>query len=191
MTRPAPLHPPIKAGFFVGAALPFIIPMLVTLALVLSVGEAWPRQIAPGSGLKLAGLIATGLTALAVFAAITVRHSQARLRKGAAVLCAITGLMGWPVWSVGVLPSINGASLGPEIAVAMVLERTEMTAASRSKTRYHWAWLRPLGAAAPVDAGRYFVPVDLYDRWNANPPARVSMRTAQGQLGAVVVTGFE
>jgi hypothetical protein len=191
MTRRAAPVAPVRAGFFVAAALPFLIPMLLTLALVLTVGEAWPRQIAPGSGLKLAGFVATGLTALAVLAAITFRHGEARLRKAAAVLCAVTGLMGWPVWSVGVLPSVNGSALGPPESVAMVLERTEVTTASRSNTRYHWAWLRPVSAGAPVGAGRYFIPPDLHARWSAAPPTRVTLTVARGRLGAVVVTGFE
>jgi hypothetical protein len=191
MSRAAPRTPPIGAGFFVGAALPFIIPMLVTMALVLTVGEAWPRQIAPGSGLKLAGLVAAGLTGLAVFAALTFRHSDARLRKGAALLCAITSLMGWPVWSIGVLPSVNGSALGPPEAAAMVLERTEVTTVSRSNSLNHWAWLRPLSAGAPVEAGRFFIPQDLHARWSANPPDRVTLTVARGRLGAVVVTGFE
>ena len=193
MTRAAPRTPPIGAGFFVGATLPFIIPILVTLALVLTVGEAWPRQIAPGSGLKLAGFVATGFTALAVFAAMTVRRGEARLRKAAAMLCALTAVMGWPVWSIGVLPSINGSALGLEKPVPMVLERTEVTTAARSRTRHHWAWLRPATgwAGSQVEQGRYFIPEELYQRWNANPPARVTVRIARGRLGAVVVTGFE
>ncbi len=172
-------------------ALPFFLPMLLTLALLLTVGESWPRQIAPGSGLKLAGFVATGLTALAVLAAISARHGEARLRKGAALLCALTGLMGWPVWSIGVLPSVNGSALTAPQAVTMVLERTEVTTASRSNSRHHWAWLRPLSAGAPVAAGRYFIDQDLYDRWSVAPPERVTVSAARGRLGAVVVTGFE
>jgi hypothetical protein len=191
MTRRAAPVAPVRAGFFVAAALPFFIPMLLTLALVLTVGEAWPRQIAPGSGLKLAGFVAAGLTGLAVFAALTFRHSDARLRKGAALLCALTSLMGWPVWSVGVLPSVNGSALGAPEGVAMVLERTETTTVSRSSTLNHWAWLRPRSSAAPVEAGRYFISQDLHARWSANPPATVTLRIARGRLGAVVVTGFE
>lgn len=179
------------AGFFAGAALPFAIPVLVTFALVLTVGESWPRQIAHGSGLKLVGLAATGLTAFGVFAALTLRLGDRRLRKGAAGLCAITGLMGWPVWTIGVLPSVNGAALGPETRAAMVLERTEVTTASRSRTRHHWAWLRPERASTPVGAGRYFIPEEVYARWGANRPRTVTLRTARGQLGAVVVTGVE
>jgi hypothetical protein len=73
----------------------------------------------------------------------------------------------------------------------MVLERTETTTASRSSTRHHWAWLRPVSAGAPVGAGRYFIGEDLYERWNANPTERVTLTIAPGRLGAAVVTGFE
>ncbi len=191
MARNVPPDPPMEARFFVGVALPFIIPMLVTLALVLTVGESWPRQIAPGSGLKLAGFVATGLTALGVFAIVTMRRSDPRLRKGAALLCAITSVMGWPVWSIGVLPSINGSALGAPQDVAMVLERTEVTTVSRSSNLNHWAWLRPRNAAAPIRAGRYFISEDLYARWSANPPGSITLRIARGRLGAVVVTGIE
>jgi hypothetical protein len=191
MSRTAPRTPPIGAGFLIGAALPFIIPMLVTLTLLLTIGEAWPRQIAPGSGLKLAGLVAAGLTGLAVFAALTFTRSDTRLRKGAALLCTITSLMGWPVWSVGVLPSVNGSALDQPDTVTMVLERTEVTTVSRSSTLHHWAWLRPRSSAAPVEAGRYFIPQDLHARWSANPPNTVTLRIARGRLGAMVVTGFE
>ena len=180
-------------GFFVAAALPFLIPMLLTLGLVLTVGESWPRQIAPGSGLKLAGFVATILTALAVLAAISLRYRDAAQRKGAGLLCALTALMGWPVWSIGVLPSVNGSALGPEQAVPMALERTEVTTASRSSTRHHWAWLRPETASGRrlVKAGRYFIPEDLYQRWGPNPPDNVTLMIARGRLGAVVVTGIE
>lgn len=188
--RAAPVAPP-RVGFFLAAVLPFVLPMLVTLALVLTIGESWPRQIAPGSGLKLAGLVATGLTALAVLAALSLKHRDARLRKGAALLCALTGLMGWPVWSVGVLPSVNGSALSAPESVRMVLERTEITTASRSTALHHWAWLRPVSAGAPVAAGRYFIPQDLHDRWSETQPERVTVTTARGALGAMVVTGFE
>ncbi len=44
----------VPQTFFVKLMLPFAVPITVTMALVLAVGERWPRSIAPGSGLKLA-----------------------------------------------------------------------------------------------------------------------------------------
>lgn len=111
--------------------LPFALPILITMALVLTIGEAWPRNIAPGSGLKLAGLVATAFTGAAVWGLATRRVDDWQVRKGVAILCAVTALMGWPVWSMGVLPSVNGMTLGPEEQTPMRLMRLEITAPSK------------------------------------------------------------
>lgn len=193
MKPKVPKTAPVRASFFAKVVLPFVIPALLTLVLVITVGESWPRQIAPGSGLKLAGLLASGFTAVIVFAAITRKVAESRVHKAGALLCAVTGLMGWPVWTLGVLPSVNGSQLGTAQATPMVLENTEITIASRSSDRYHWAWLRPATAPGtdPMQADRYFISEELYTRWTANPPASVTLTTATGRLGAQVVTGFE
>lgn len=181
----------VPPSFFAKLMLPFAFPMLVTLALVILVGESWPRNIAPGSGLKLAGLVATALTGAMVWHRATRSIADRRAHKMAALMCAVTGLMGWPVWTVGVLPSVNGISLGPQSAVRMALERTEVTTVSRSSALNHWAWLRPLSPDAEVVAGRYFIPEATYQRWNSEQPSTVTVTTARGLLGAQVVTGYE
>jgi hypothetical protein len=171
--------------------LPFAIPICLTLVLALSVGEDWPRNIAPGSGLKLAGLLATAVTALAAWF-IAIRHiADRRAHQMAALVCGISGLMGWPVWSVGIMPSVNGMSLGPEQSVRMILERTEDTRVSRSRRRNHWAWLQPASPGGEAGAGRYFIPEATYMRWNETRPATVTVTVAQGLLGAQVATRFE
>lgn len=174
-------------GFFAKLLLPFAIPLVLTMALVILVGESWPRQIAPGSGLKLAGLGASALTTILVWHSVTHGIADRRVRKMAALICGMVGMLGWPVWSMGILPSINGARLGPATTQRMVLERLETTFVSRSRARHHWAWLR-LGDAR---ADRYFISEQLYTRWNSQRPDTVTVTFAPGLLGAEVVTGYE
>ena len=45
----------VPRGWHIKAILPFALPIIVTFALLILVGDRWPRGIAPGSGLKLAG----------------------------------------------------------------------------------------------------------------------------------------
>lgn len=183
-------RPKVPPRFFAQVLLPFAIPVLLTFVLAVFVGENWPRNMVPGSGLKLAGLIATALTSLLVWWWIIRGFADARVHKAAALVCGAVGLLGWPVWSVGILPSINGFSLGEPQAVPMTLERTESTTISKSSQRSHWAWLRPDGPGSPAKARRYFIPEDLYDDWSRQPPANVTVTIARGMLGADVVTGY-
>lgn len=158
---------------------------------VVSIYEgAWPRDIAPGSGLKLAGLCATALVTVAVWRFVVSDVTDKRARKFAALLCAMTGLMGWPVWSVGVLPSLNGSNLSGERTVRMALERIEATKKSKARGYYHWAWLKADSDNFGVRSGRYFISEGIYDLWGREAPAMVDVTVAQGALGAMVVTGF-
>jgi len=185
---PRPIVPPT---FFGKLLLPFAIPLLLTTALVILVGENWPRNIAPGSGLKLLGLCATVLTCLIVWRFAIRGIEDRRAHKMAALVCGVVGLMGWPVWSVGVLPSVNGFSLGQEESIRMTLERTEVTVVSRSSTRNHWAWLRPEPKDSNAGPGRYFISEEIYDQWSGQRPGAVTVRIAHGLLGAQVVIGYE
>lgn len=191
MSTQRPSRPKAPASLLVRPLLPFALPILVTFALVLLVGEDWPRQIAPGSGLKLAGLIATGATAYAAWRWAVSGVGHLPMRRFAAVLCAATALMGWPVWTMGVLPSINGAVLGEERAVRMTLDRLEITTKSKSRDFYHWAWLTAHDGDETLASGRYFISEAVYDWWNTSRPASVEVTVAEGLLGARVVTGFE
>jgi len=191
MTKTQASRPIVPATFFVELMLPFTIPMLLTAALVILVGESWPRNIPPGSGLKVPGFGASVLTSLIVWQFITRSIGDKRVHKMAAVMCGVVGLMGWPVWSVGVLPSVNGFSLGPGVSVRMTLTRTEITTVSRSRAFNHWAWLRPEVPTARVKAGRYFISEETYQRWNDQRPSTVTVTISKGLLGAQIVTGFE
>ena len=183
-------RPAVPASFLGKLLLPFAVPILLTLALLLLVGDRWPRDIAPGSGLKLAGLCASALVAFAVWRFVVRDVTDKRARKFAALLCALTGLMGWPVWSVGVLPSLNGSNLSGERTVRMALERIEATRKSKSRGYYHWAWLKADSDNFGVRSGRYFISEGIYDLWGREAPAMVDVTVAQGALGALVVTGF-
>lgn len=177
--------------FFAKLLLPFAIPMLLTAALVIFVGESWPRNIAPGSGLKAPGFGVAVLTSLIVWQFTTRTVTDKRAHKMAVLMCCLVGLMGWPVWSVGVLPSVNGFSLGPRESVRMALVRTEITPVSRSRLVNHWAWLRPESPNARAAAGRYFISKETYQRWHDQRPDTVTLTLAQGLLGAQIVTDFE
>jgi hypothetical protein len=180
----------VPASFFGKVALPFGVPILLTFALLLA-GDRWPRDIAPGSGLKLAGLIMTSVVALIAWRLSVNGTLDARIRKAAALLCLITGLMGWPVWTAGVLPSINGSVLGSEKVVRMKLQRTEVTHYTKGRQDHHWAWLTPEDDDAVIGSGRYRLSESLHDRWNKAPPVTVLVTVARGALGAQVVKGFE
>lgn len=181
----------VPQSVFAKILLPFAVPVLITFALLLLVGNHWPRDIAPGSGLKLAGLGASAITALAVWHSAVTRVQAPKARKGAALLCAVTGLMGWPVWCVGVLPSINGAALNSQTTVRMTLERIEVTHASKSRALYHWAWLKAGRDDSVIGSGRYFISNEIYDRLEKTRPGTVKVTVAEGLLGAQIVRGFD
>lgn len=165
--------------------------MLLTAALVILVGESWPRNIAPGSGLKMFGFGASALTSLIIWRFITRRIEDMRVLKVAAAICGVAGLMGWPVWTVGVLPSVNGFSVGSQESVRMTLMGTDITTISRSRAVNHWAWLRPEVPTARAKAGRYFISEQTYQRWNDQRPSTVKVTISEGFLGAQIVTGYE
>lgn len=176
--------------FFPKLAMPFAIPMLLTVALIIFVGTDWPRNIAPGSGLKIPGLGATIVTSLMVWRFTTRGVSDKRIHTMAALVCGATGLMGWPVWSVGVLPSVNGISVGSQETLRMTLERTEVTTIKHSRELNHWAWLRPTAQNPRSRAERYFISEAEYQRWSDQRPSTVTVTFAQGLLGAKIVMDF-
>lgn len=114
-----------------------------------------------------------------------------RVHKFAAVLCAATGLLGWPIWTVGVLPSINGYRLGESRTVTMTLDRTDITGQSRCNRINHWARLQAGYPAGPAGSGRYHVPADVYADWSRRRPGTIRITVAPGLLGAWVVIDFE
>lgn len=180
----------VPPSFFAKVMLPFAIPIALTFALLIIVGENWPRNLVPGSGLKLAGFVAAAATSLLVWRFATRGVADLRAQKAAALLCGLTGLLGWPVWSVGIMPSVNGYSLGAPETVRMALERTEVTTVSRSSRLNHWAWLRPEVPGSRLRTGRYFIPEDVYEDWTGRQPRTVGVTIAPGMLGAEVVTGY-
>lgn len=99
--------------------------------------------------------------------------------------------MGWPVWSTGVLPSINGAVLAEVSSARMTVERTEKTHKSKSRDYYHWAWLEAENLHYSTLSGRYFITEDLYLKLNNNAQPNVDVSFAQGLLGANVVVSID
>lgn len=191
MTHVAPLRPAVSSWLVVQFALPFALPILATFALVLVIGDQWPRNIAIGSGLKLAGLCATAITAFVIWWRAVRKMHDRRIRAFAAIFCGVTGLMGWPVWTVGILPSVNGAVLSPPSHVPMTLERIEMTPKSKSRGFYHWAYLKSTNSNSPIQSGRYFISEADYQRFDSNRPAAVDVTVARGLLGADVILGYQ
>lgn len=182
--------PAAPASLLPKMAVPFALPFALTLVIVLVVGEAWPRSIAPGSGLKLAGLIAAAITSTAVWYRIVSTFADQRVHVFTAVVCTVTSLMGWPVWTVGVLPSINGAMLGSDKMVTMRLGQIDITRPSKGSGFYYWAKLEPVHPGAVIERGRYFIPEDVFRRWALHKPATVRVVHAQGLLGAQVVIEY-
>jgi len=183
-------RPVVRPSLLAKVVLPMAIPALFTLGLALTVGNSWPRTIAPGSSLKLAGLVATAVTAAAIWRHIAAASPDPRVGKMAGVLCLVTGLMGWPVWSAGVLPSINGIALDQPQTVRMGFVRTEQTTISRSRERNHWVWLNADRARGELPAGRYLITAELDRQWTGTPPQAVVVTIARGLLGAQVITGY-
>ena len=64
MSRKQASRVSVPPSFFPKLMLPFFLPAILTFVLMFTVGESWPRNIAPGSGLKLWGFGATAVTAL-------------------------------------------------------------------------------------------------------------------------------
>ena len=177
----------VPPSFFVSLVLPFFVPFALTLVLIAFVGESWPRNLVPGSGLKLIGLIATALTSLLSWKIAMRGVNDIRAHKATALLVTITGLMGWPVWTVGFLPSINGIQVKDQRAVPMILERTETTTVSRSRKRNHWAWLQPVNRGSMASKGRYFITEETYERWRQEKPREIELIVGRGLLGAQLV----
>ncbi|MBK9004565.1 MAG: hypothetical protein IPM41_12090 [Sphingomonadales bacterium] len=181
----------VPASFVAKLMLPFVVPIVITMAVALLIGERWPRTIAPGSGLKFAGFCATVLCCVLVWRFAIGDIADRRTHKFAALLCVATGLLGWPVWSMGMLPSVNGYRLDKEQVLTMTLERTEITRQSKSAIRNHWAWLRTDDPAASAVSGRYYIPEHVHADWTRRGTGPVRIKIARGLLGAQVVTGYE
>ena len=171
--------------------LPFAVPIMMTIAMMFLVGDRWSRTIAPGSGLKFAGLCTTALCCAGVWRFAIRGIADRRAHKFAAIMCAATGLLGWPVWTMGILPSINGSRLADEQVLTMTLERTEITRQSKSTKLNHWAWLRTEDRTTSAVSGRYYIPEDVHADWARRGPGPVRLKVARGLLGAQVVTGYE
>lgn len=191
MSKIRPDRVKVPATFHAKLMLPFAAPILATFVLLILVGDQWPRDIAPGSGLKLAGLCATAVSSVVIWFYAVRAVEDKRVRGFAGCFCAVTGLMGWPVWTVGILPSVNGYVLTEPSAVQMTFERTDITPKSKSKGFYHWVWLKADNGAARAYSGRYFISEDVYQRLTNSMPNTVTVNMSQGLLGAQVVTGFE
>lgn len=191
MTHVALSRPRMSAGLPAKWSLPFALPILATFALLFLVGNQWPRDIAIGSGLKIPGLCVAALSAFVIWWWSVRQIQERRIRTFAAIFCGVTGIMGWPVWTVGILPSVNGSVLTQPSHVPMTLERVEMTPKSKSRGFYHWAYLKTTNSNSAIQSGRYFISEDVYQRFDSTKSAVVDVTVAQGLLGAYVVLGYE
>lgn len=184
-------RPSVPSYVHVVVLLPFAIPIILTFLLIVLVGDHWPRDIAAGSGLKLVGLFCAAVTAAVIWLYAVRKISDSRVRAFTALLCAVTGLLGWPVWSTGILPSVNGALLAEPVVVPMTLERTQTSYKSKSRGLYHWAWLKAQNERGIIKSGRYFISEDVYARYQGAEGDVVEVSVAKGLLGAQVVLGFD
>ena len=180
----------VAASFQLTMALPFVLPVALSLIIFVTIGESWPRNIAPGSGLRLPDLMASVVIATLTWHQMVRILACERLRRFAAIACAATGLMGWPIWTVGVLPSINGAMLDQEQVEPMRLGGLDVTRSAKSST-YYSAWLEPVDPNAPIDGGRYVISEVVYQRLASRKPAGVKVAYAKGLLGAQVIIDYQ
>lgn len=170
---------------------PFPLAILLTLLFILTIGTRFPRDVAPGSSLILPGFVLSGIV-MALITALVRRHwPEPALRRASLLLCGLTSLMAWPVWTTGILPSANGAILGPRQTSAMQLMDLSTSHASKSRDIYYWATMRPgQDTAAALGPGRYFVPQATYEMWQMRIGRDVRVDHATGLLGAETVLGF-
>lgn len=179
--------PVVPARVLMLALIPFGVPVLLTLGFLAIGGGSWSRDLAPGSGLKLAGLVATLITTVLAWRVSVRGISDLRVHKMAGAFCLFVGLISWPAWSLATLPFVNAVALQNERAISMTLDRTETTKIRRRTQLRHWAWLTPKEAGTEITPGRTFIPEATYDLWTATKPTSVSVRAATGLLGATVI----
>ncbi len=172
------------------SVLPFPLAILSTIAFVLTIGTRYPRDIAPGSSLILPGLVLSIVVMLLVTAHVRRNWIEDAPRRFSLILCAITSLLAWPVWTVGILPSVNGISLGREQVSAMRLVGLSTTRAKSGRRLYYLATLEPGVRSAEIGAGRYFFSKEIYDRWQSRTGREVTVMHASGLLRAQAVLDF-
>jgi hypothetical protein len=183
-------RPQIPMARLAGLSLPFALPLVLAIAWALLIGDGGAGAIVPGSGLKAMGLCATVLTGIVVWCWVVRGMADGRSRKFAALFCGATSLMGWPVWTMGLLPGLNGLAPRHETMVTMTLMRTETTRGKHGSV-YHWAWLEAEGGRGADGSGRYFISQSVHDRWAGARPKTVRLVIADGVLGARLVLRFE
>lgn len=172
------------------AVFPAAVPVVLMLGLLLLNRHEQTAQVAPGSGLKGAGLAAAALTSALVAVPAMRGVVEGAMRRVMVVLCLGVGLMGWPIWTLGVMPWVNGLVLEEPRSIPMRLDRLEITTVSRSREVNHWAWLAPVEPGGGLAGGRYFIPMELHDRLAAGKPTTLTVEAARGLLGAEAVLGF-
>ncbi len=169
---------------------PFLIAIVATMLLVLFVGDDIPRNIAYGSSLAAWGLATAIISAVIPFAILRNKWPQPVMRRMALGLCGIGAFMSWPVWTMGILPTINGMHIGTLQTSEMRLDRLETSHASKSRKIYHWAYLQPVSPTAALDGGRYFVSANEHRRWSKTRPQTIQISHVTGLLGAQIVTAY-
>jgi hypothetical protein len=183
--------PTLPASFLLKMALPLVLPVALTVFISITVGETWPRSIAPGSGLMLQGLIASAIFSTLAWRITGGAFDDEQVRKLAAIICAVTGLMGWPIWTTGILPSINGAFLGQERVEPMRLGKLDVSRPKGSVGSPNYsAWLEPINRGGAIDGGRYYISEEVYQRLESQKPVAIRVAHSRGLLGAVVVTDY-
>lgn len=168
-------------------ALPFVLPVALAVIIFLTVGENWPRSNAPGSGLTLPSLIASAMFATLAWRIAGRAFGDERVSKFAAIICAATGLMGWPIWTIGVLPNINGAILDHEQFAPMRLGRLDVSRPKGGSPDYS-VWLEPVHPGGRIDGGRHYISEEVYQRLESQKPVAIRVAHSRGVFGAVVVT---
>jgi hypothetical protein len=181
--------PTLPASFMLKTALPFVLPVALAVIIFLTVGETWPSSIAPGSGLTLPGLIASATFATLAWRIAGRAFGDERVSKFAAIICAATGLMGWPIWTIGVLPNINGAILDHEQFAPMRFGRLDVSRPKGGSPDYS-VWLEPVHPGGRIDGGRHYISEEVYQRLESQKPVAIRVAHSRGLLGAVVVTDY-
>lgn len=169
---------------------PFPISIVVTILAVLVVGEYFPRQIAPDSGVKLAGAVASVTVFVIVTRSIVRLGLDEAPRRFGIILALVTSLMAWPVWTLGIMPSLNGLSFGKEVTTPMRLVGLSISRPKKSRQIYYVARLEPFSDAAPIGQGRYYVPQAVYLEWERRGQGRVEVGHSRGLLGAEIALSF-
>jgi tryptophan-rich sensory protein len=190
---------------------PFVGSVLLTMAFALLL-PWWsvPRTLVPGHGLVWQGLAVVVGVVAALQWRLRKEVPPSQARRVLAWLTTLGALMAWPVVTMGLLPTVNGARLTAERVTQVQLMQLTTSPQKGQREPYHWARIVPLDGGTPgsqggqggkarngassagdVKAGRLLVSAADYAAWSQSGTNVLRITHSRGLLGARVVTDIQ